>query len=94
MMSTEEIKEKVAPILEKWGVRRAYLFGSYARGNAKEDSDVDILVELSEDMSLLDFVGLKLDIEDAIGKKVDLVEFGTIKPSIKKRILENQVALT
>ena len=94
MMSIEEIKEKVAPILEKWGVRRASVFGSYARGDAEDDSDVDILVELSEDMSLLDFVGLKLEIEDAIGKKVDLVEFGTIKPSIKKRILENQVALT
>ncbi len=94
MMSIEEIKEKVAPILEKWGVRRASVFGSYARGDAEDNSDVDILVELSEDMSLLDFVGLKLEIEDAIGKKVDLVEFGTIKPSIKKRILENQVALT
>lgn len=94
MMSIEEIKEKVAPILKKWGVRRASVFGSYARGDAEDDSDVDILVELSGDMSLLDFVGLKLDIEDAIGKKVDLVEYDTIKSSIKKRILENQVALT
>ncbi len=94
MMSIDEIKEKSAPVLKKWGVSRAVLFGSYASGEAKEESDIDILVELPEDMSLLDFVGLKLDMERAVGKKVDLVEFESIKPSIRKSILKNQVWLT
>ena len=94
MMSIEEIRERIAPILEKWGVRRASVFGSYARGEADDNSDVDILVELSEDMSLMDLVELKLEIEDAIGKRVDLVEFDAVKPSIRKSVMEDQVALT
>lgn len=94
MMSIEEIRERIAPILEKWRVRRASVFGSYARGEADDNSDVDILVELSEDMSLMDLVELKLEIEDAIGKRVDLVEFDAVKPSIRKSVMEDQVALT
>ena len=94
MMSIEEIRERIAPILEKWRVRRASVFGSYARGEADDNSDVDILVELSEDMSLMDLVELKLEIEDVLGKRVDLVEFDALKPSIRESVMEDQVALT
>ncbi len=93
MMSLEELREKILPILKKWGVSKASIFGSYVRGEAGEDSDVDILVEIDDELSLLDFIGLKLEIEDAIGKRVDLVEFSTIKPTFKDRILREQVAL-
>lgn len=93
MMSLEELREKILPILKKWGVNKASIFGSYVRGEAGEDSDVDILVEIDDELSLLDFIGLKLEIEDAIGKRVDLVEFSTIKPTFKDRILREQVAL-
>jgi len=92
-MSLEELREKILPILKKWGVSKASIFGSYVRGEAGEDSDVDILVEIDDELSLLDFIGLKLEIEDAIGKRVDLVEFSTIKPTFKDRILREQVAL-
>ncbi|GAI56487.1 unnamed protein product [marine sediment metagenome] len=53
----------------------------------------DILVEIESDMSLLDFVGLKIEVEEALGKKVDLVEYSTIKPLIKERILSEQVVI-
>ena len=59
----------------------------------KEDSDIDILVEIPTDLSLLGFVGLKQEIEDALGKRVDLVEYSTIKPLLKARILGEQVVL-
>ena len=88
------IKEKIRPILNKWGVERASIFGSYARGDANEESDIDILIDLDEEVSLFGFIELKLEIEDAIGKKVDLVEFSTIKPAFKESILKEQVALT
>ena len=93
MTSLEELKEKILPILKKWGIKRASIFGSYVRGEARDDSDIDILVELDEELSLLDFIGLKLEIGDAIGKRVDLVEFSTIKPAFRDRILKEQVAL-
>ena len=94
MKNLEMLKEKIRPILKRWSVERASIFGSYVRDEAKEDSDIDILVELDDNVSLFDFIGLKLEIEDAIGKKVDLVEFSTIKPSFREKILEEQVALT
>ena len=92
-MKLEEIKQIIRPILRKWGVNKASLFGSYVRGQAKENSDVDVLVELDDELSILDFSELKQEIEDAIDKKVDLVEFCTIKPLLKDRILKEQVPI-
>lgn len=94
MKDIKMLKEIIRPILKRWSVERASIFGSYVRNEAKEDSDIDILVELDDDVSLFDFIELKLEIEDAIGKKVDLVEFSTIKPAFREKILEEQVALT
>jgi len=93
MGSIEEIKEKITPILHRYGVTRAAFFGSLVRGEVKPDSDVDILVEIKNDMSLLDFVGMKLELEEAINRKVDLVEYETIKPLIREKILSEQVAI-
>ncbi len=90
MESSEELKEKIRPILKKWGVEKAAIFGSYVRGKAQKGSDVDILVEIDEELSLIDLIELKIQIEDSIGKKVDLVEYSTIKPALKERILEEQ----
>jgi len=92
-VSIKIIKKKITPILKHYGVKRAAIFGSFVRGKAKKTSDIDILVEIEKDISLLDFVGLKLEIEEAIGKKVDLVEYKTIKPLIKERILKEQLAI-
>ena len=84
-MTIEEIKAIILPILEKQGVSRASLFGSFATGEESSESDIDILVEIKSRMSLLDFSGLKIELEEALGKKVDLVEYCTIKPAIKPR---------
>lgn len=89
----EEIKQKIIPILQRYGVMRAGLFGSYARGEMREDSDIDILVEIKSNISLLDFVGIKLEIEEELGRKIDLVEYSTIKPLLKERILNEQVVI-
>jgi len=89
----EEIKRKILPILRNYGVKRVGLFGSYVRGEMKEDSDIDILIEIEKNISLLDFVGLKQEIEEVLRKKVDLVEYDTIKPLLKERILSEQVRI-
>lgn len=89
----EEIKQKVLPILERYGAKKAGLFGSCVREEMREDSDIDILVEIEKDISLLDFVGLKLEIEEVLGRKVDLVEYSTIKPLLKENILKEQVII-
>lgn len=89
----EQIKKKILPILQTYEVKRVALFGSCARGDMSYDSDIDILVDIKTDISLLDFVGLKQKIEDALGRKVDLVEYDTLKPILRERILKEQVAL-
>lgn len=92
-MRIEEVKEKILPILQRHGVKKVGLFGSFVRDEMREDSDIDILVEIENDMGLLDFIGLKLEIEEALGMKVDLVEYSTIKPLLRERIMSEQVPI-
>ena len=93
MLNIREIKEKVIPVLKKHKIRRAGLFGSYAKEDAKEESDIDILIELPTNYSLLDFVGIKLELEDILGKNVDLVEYLALKPALKTTILNEEVII-
>lgn len=92
-MNIGDIKKLVTPILEKYGVTKAGVFGSVARGEDREDSDIDILVEIERRMSLLDFVGLKLELEDVLGRDVDLGEYSVIKPAIKEQVLREEVSI-
>jgi uncharacterized protein len=92
-MGIEFIKEKVIPILKRHNVKRASLFGSVVRGEARKDSDVDILVELPKGLSLFDFVGIQLELEEALGVKVDLGEYSTIKSIIREQIMSEQVPI-
>lgn len=92
-MDIKKIREKVKPVLKAHAVTRAGLFGSYASGKASKQSDVDILVKLKPQADLLAFIALKLDLEDVLGKKVDLVEYDAVKPMIRKRVLQQEVSL-
>ena len=88
-----EIRQRILPVLRKHGVKRAGIFGSVARGDAAPESDVDILVELDAGASLFDFIDVKHDLEDALGKRVDLVQYAAIKPLLRDRILREEVPL-
>ena len=90
----EKIKPIITKILRKNKVDMAGIFGSYVRGEEKKNSDIDIVVNINDkNMSLLGFIGLKLKLEDALKKKVDLVEYSAIKPLIKKNILKEEVRI-
>jgi predicted nucleotidyltransferase len=86
-----EIRNKIAPILKRHGVIHAGLFGSLVREELKADSDIDILVELPLEKSLLDLVALKLDLEDLLGRPVDLLEYPMIHPRLRNQILKEEV---
>ncbi len=87
----EEIMKAIIPILKKNGVVRAGIFGSYARGEQKKGSDLDILIEISGKKSLLDIVRMERELEERVGKKVDTVEYCTIHPRLKGQILKEEV---
>lgn len=86
-MVDTQLLDQAKPIFYKHGVKKAAVFGSYVRGTQTVGSDIDFLVELGKQMSLLDFVGLKQDLEDTLEKKVDLVQYKNIKPVLKPYIL-------
>lgn len=92
-ISIEDIREKITPVLKGQGVRRSGIFGSCARGEARADSDVDLLVDLPDAYTLLDVIHLKQQLEDVLDRGVDLVEYDAIKPSLRDIILSEQVEI-
>jgi len=97
MSHIKDVRQKIRnlkPIIrERYKVKTIGVFGSYVRGEAKEKSDLDVLVDFSEPISLLKFVELENFLSDSIGVKVDLVMKNALKPRIGKHILEEVVAV-
>lgn len=89
-MELEEIKAKLVPVLKRNGVKSAAIFGSFVRGEQEEGSDLDILVAFEGEKSLLDLVGLKIELEDLLGRKVDVLTYNSLHPLLKDRILQEQ----
>ncbi len=93
---TKEIKsisKKVISVLKNHRAVRAGFFGSAATGRFTSKSDVDILVELPKNISLLGYAAIKNELEDKLGRKVDLVEYDAIKPQIRESIMKEQVRI-
>ena len=98
MLSQQEILGELSRNLTTWkeqyGVKRIALFGSYARGEQNDSSDIDVLVEFMKDAVTFDnYMDLKFDLEDLFQKKVDLVLFEDIKPALKPMILRGSIYL-
>lgn len=85
--------QKIIPILKRGGVAKAGIFGSYARGEERKRSDIDILIQFKGRKSLLDLAHLELELEDELGKKVDLLTYNSIYPPLKDRILKDEVPI-
>ena len=86
-----EIRKNMPYLQEKYNVRSLGIFGSYVGGEQRKRSDVDILVEFEEPVSLLEFMSLERRLSELVGKKVDLVMKTALKPKIGERILEEVV---
>ena len=72
-------------------IARAGIFGSYARGDAKKSSDIDILIKAKRrTFSLLDLIGLEMELKKKLGKKVDLLTYNGIHPLLRKSILKEE----
>ena len=87
-VNVQQKKQSILPILRRYGVSKAGLFGSVVSNQMLPESDIDILVQIDQDISLLDFVGMKLELEEALNRSVDLVEYDTIKPLLRERVLQ------
>jgi uncharacterized protein len=97
MISYEELlqskREDILLIAARYGAYNVRIFGSVARGEADERSDIDFLVKMEPGRSLLDLCGLLIDLEELLGCKVDVVTEKGLRDRIRERVLEEAVAL-
>lgn len=89
-MKKDEIKTKVIEVLRKHEVKKAALFGSIVRGEVTEESDIDLLIEFEGRKSLLDLAGLKLELQELLRRRVDVLTYKSLHPLLKERILSEQ----
>lgn len=94
-MTVSELGKRTAilSIAAKHGVRRIRVFGSFARGDAREDSDLDLLVEAGPNTPPWFPGGLLADLEEELGRKVDIAEESTLHPRIRDRVLHEAIPL-
>jgi hypothetical protein len=85
------IRQHLQKLTQEYNISYLGIFGSYIRGEQKEDSDLDILVEFSKVPDLFEFIGLKQELSEILGVEVDLVMKDALKSGIGKRILEEVI---
>ncbi len=88
-MSIQDLKNKLSPIFRQHGIKHASVFGSVSRGDDNSKSDVDLLVRLGKPIGLVGFVGLVNEIEEMLGRKVDLLTEGGMNKFIEPYILQD-----
>ncbi|MBS3126722.1 nucleotidyltransferase family protein [Candidatus Woesearchaeota archaeon] len=93
ILTLSDIKKKAVPILKKNDIVKAGVFGSYARGEAKKKSDIDFLIKIKGKKSLLDIVGIQLDLQEVLKRKIDLLEYEEVHPRLKKQIFDEEVRI-
>lgn len=93
MYTVDLIKKAISPIGRMYGIKRIYLFGSYAKGNANDKSDIDLLIEKGKPLSLLKISSFRQDIEDLLDLSVDVVTTSGIDENFKNAIKGTEVLL-
>ena len=93
MLTIDSIKEIVSRIGKKYNIKSAYLFGSYARGEASEDSDVDIIIDRGEIKTFDDFADFRHELVNALGTDVDLITTVSVKPNFFNLIKNDRILL-
>jgi uncharacterized protein len=89
----EKYRAEILNLAMRHGARNVRVFGSFARGEENQGSDLDLLVTLGEGRSLLDLVGLKQDLEDLVHSPVDVVTEKALSPYLRERVLSEAVPL-
>ena len=85
-MTIDRNRDEILRIASRHGARNVRVFGSVARGEDRADSDVDLLVEMDDERSLLDLVGLEQDLEALLRRNVDVLTDNSLPPALRSRI--------
>ncbi len=92
-MRIEKIKKDILPIFKKYQVKKASIFGSFARGEDNLKSDIDFLIEFERGKTLLDLISLEESLTKKLKRKVDVITYNSINPSLKKNILRDEIKI-
>lgn len=93
LYTVDEIKNIVAPIAKKYKLERAYLFGSYARGDFNKESDVDIRIDKGELKTLFEMCGFYTEVEEALDKNVDILTTGSLSDEFLNDIKKDEILI-
>jgi predicted nucleotidyltransferase len=91
--TVEEIKSKIIGTARQYGIQKAYLFGSYARGEAEVGSDIDICIEKGEIRTLFELSGFCQDLEETLENKVDVVTTVGLSGNFKEQIEKDMILI-
>lgn len=86
-MDLQDKRQQILRIAAEHGARNLRVFGSVARRDDHADSDLDLLVDMESDRSLLDLIGLEQDLEELLNRKVDVLTDASVHPALRERIL-------
>lgn len=89
----EELRQILIPVFEKYGLKKVALFGSYARGNAKPTSDVDLLTYFDDTFGLEKFGSFENELKANLKKNVDLLDYRCINEVLKDDILKEEIVI-
>ena len=93
MEELEKYQQLILPVLKRYFIKRAAIFGSFAKGNINANSDVDLLIEPGNGFTIFKMLKLEEEISGLVKRKVDLVEYSALKPSIRKEVLLSAITI-
>lgn len=93
MLTISQIRDKVAKIGQRYGIKSAYLFGSYAKNLANDQSDIDIVIDKGNIHSFKDFYHFRTDLEAELGTNVDILTEASLRPGLRDLIKNDRILL-
>jgi len=91
MDKIRELKKIISPVLKRNDVKKLSVFGSVARGEDKIGSDIDLLVKFNGQKGLASLIGLKIELENKLNRKVDINTYNSVSPLLKERIEKDEI---
>ena len=92
-MNFEQLKRNILGVIANYPVKKAAVYGSFARGDSTDGSDVDLLIETSKPVTIFQILQLEIDISEITRRKTDIVEYAAIKDSIRERVLAEAIQI-
>ncbi len=93
MQQLQTYQQLILPVLKRFNIKRAAIFGSFAKGAEHAGSDIDLLIEPSKSFTLFNMLQLEAEISKLTNRKTDIVEFAALKNSIKTEVLQSAITI-